>query len=139
MKRTPMKPRSRTLSRSSGIAKKNAKRRQSEFQRTYHSKARVAFVKGLPCVVCGISPCDNAHIEGGGMGRKADYDKIVPLCRVPADHPFGPGYSRGHHSRFHDVGVKTFAADYRLDLPALAAETERKWQAHCAARRTTET
>lgn len=39
MKRTPIK-------------KRNAKRRASEFARCYHSRARVAFVKSMPCLYC---------------------------------------------------------------------------------------
>ena len=50
------------------------------------------WIKNLECLACAaISPflgdatrgeCDNAHVETDGMGRKADYDKIVPLCRT---------------------------------------------------------
>ena len=58
----------------------NPKRRQSEFARTYHSKARVAWVKAQPCVVCGNTPSENAHVDNGGAGRKAGYQHIVPLC-----------------------------------------------------------
>lgn len=68
MKRTKLKP-------------VNRKRRQSEFCRCYHSRARVAWVKSLHCVWCGVAGCDNAHTETDGMGRKAGYETIVPLCR----------------------------------------------------------
>jgi hypothetical protein len=117
------------------MKKVNRKRKLSEFARCYHSRARVLFVKNLPCVVCGLMRCDNAHIEGGGAGRKADYDKIIPLCCVPSDHPCSPGYARGHHGLFHQIGVESFVAAYpglRLDLPALAAETEARWQEYAS-------
>jgi len=65
------------------INKVNPVRRAREFARCYGSKARVAFIKTLACVVCGATPSDNAHIHGSksGMGRKADYADIIPLCR----------------------------------------------------------
>lgn len=59
----------------------NTKRRKSEFARCYHSKARVEWVKGFPCVECTKGPSENAHIASrAGAGRKGDYAKIVPLC-----------------------------------------------------------
>lgn len=64
------------------IRKVNPKRRKSEFARTYHSKERVAFVRGLKCSACGVvGYSENAHVLGnGGMSRKADYTTIAPLC-----------------------------------------------------------
>lgn len=126
IRKSPMK-------RGGRIKPVNRKRRQSEFARCYHSRERVAFVKALPCLVCRRGPCDNAHIETGGMGRKADYTKIVPLCSMGADDPFGPGYPKGHHGFFHQIGRESFVTCYpklALDLEAAAAETERLWQGH---------
>lgn len=101
---------SKPIARSGPPKKRNAKRRVTEFARCYHSRKRVLFVKGLPCIICGHGPCDNAHIENGGAGRKADYAKIVPLCCMPMDHPYSPGYPRGHHGELHRIGVKSFLA-----------------------------
>ena len=68
-RRTPVKPVNRT-------------RKASTFARCYGSKARVAFVQSLPCLLCGRTPSDNAHLHGyGGMGTKGPYDTIIPLCR----------------------------------------------------------
>lgn len=52
----------------------------SETRRIYGSKARVAWVKSLPCAGCNRGPCINAHTESGGTGRKADHTTIIPLC-----------------------------------------------------------
>jgi hypothetical protein len=62
---------------------KPKKRSASEFARIYGSKARVEWVKNLPCV-CGCMrwPCDNAHSENEGKGRKGHHRTIVPLARV---------------------------------------------------------
>jgi hypothetical protein len=98
------------------------KRSSGEFARIYGSKARVAWVKRQPCIApfCSLwqlAGCENAHIETGGMGRKADADKIVPACRR-------------HHALMHSEGVAWFAFNYALDLPALAMETDKSWRAY---------
>lgn len=110
------------------VKKRNAKRRLDEWQRTYHSKARVEFVAALPCVVAGVcsnpethvGPSDNAHIVGGGMGRKADYDTIIPLCRKC-------------HQYLHTSGARHFARAYQISLGTYAALTEERWRARCDA------
>jgi hypothetical protein len=79
MKRSAMKPRSVPLKRGGRIKPK--KRSAAEFTRIYGSKARVAWIKAQPCLVCHRSPCDNAHTVTGGTGRKAGFETIVPLCR----------------------------------------------------------
>lgn len=78
MKRTPLKRKSKLTARKRIKAKP---RTNVEFQRVYGSKRRVAYIKELPCVACGGGPCENAHIKSGGMGRKADYREIIPLCQ----------------------------------------------------------
>lgn len=78
MKRTPLKRKTALKAKTRPRAKP---RSNLEFQRVYGSKRRVEFIKHLPCAVCGKTPCENAHTKSGGMGRKADYTTIVPLCR----------------------------------------------------------
>jgi hypothetical protein len=58
----------------------NKKRKKSEWARAYHSEAFVRFTKSAPCAADGRTPCDAAHTESGGAGRKADWDTIIPLC-----------------------------------------------------------
>lgn len=95
------------------------KRRAKEFDRCYHSGDRVRFIRGLPCVVCYRQPSENAHIKNGGMGRKSAYTNIVPLCAF-------------HHGQFDawPAPLEDFEGHYMVDLTALAADTERLWQAH---------
>ena len=79
LRRTEMPRRRRSLARSP-IRKHS--RKPSETRRIYGPPARRAWVKSLPCIVCGHVPSENAHTENGGMGRKADYDTIAPMCRT---------------------------------------------------------
>ena len=138
MKKTPLRSRSAPLrsrepARGGGIARKtrikasNAKRRTSEFARCYHSRERVRFVKGLPCLVCNaLSPfigettrgrSDNAHVETDGAGRKADYDRIIPLCR-------------SHHTRYDEHRHPFDDEAARDAAKGMAAVVEAAWQSH---------
>jgi hypothetical protein len=98
---------------------RNRKRQQSEFARCYGSEERVEWVKALPCVVCGYGPCDNAHVIGGGISRKAGYESIVPLCSGP----------HGCHAELHRIGVKTFGRRNRIDLCQAAERIANAWNA----------
>lgn len=115
--RGPMKP------RTTRVKRVNRQRRASEFARCYGSKARVAWVKSLPCIVavCGVTPSENAHTVTGGMGRKADADTIAPLCH-------------SHHRFLHQRGVETFRRSFPLrhgwTLRDWAVEVERLWGAY---------
>lgn len=96
-------------------------RREREWERAYGSEARVRWVQSLPCLVhdCRGWPIDNAHIETGGTGRKADADRIVPLCRA---HHLGGDQS------LHRLGREGFEVLHGLDLEQEAAAVERRWR-----------
>lgn len=91
------------------------RRTKREFARIYGSKARVKWVQSLPCLLCENTPSQNAHIETGGTGRKADYDKIVPLCYWA-------------HRLLHTMGRSTFERCEKIDLAYHAAATQRQWE-----------
>lgn len=110
MKKTPFK-------RSGRIKPK--KRSAVEFARVYGSKARAAWVKSQMCFLCSDVPCENAHIVTGGMGRKAEYTKIVPMCKP-------------HHAMLHRMGRPSFERYMTTDLDALAEACEQRWQAFLA-------
>lgn len=84
-----------------------------EFRRIYGSKERVAFVQTLPCVICFARPSVNAHTASGGMGRKAGFESIVPLC---------------HHCHRiqHDRGWSALNV-VRDELQRLAKMTQERW------------
>lgn len=125
-----MKPRSsprrkKPLPKSTSFAKRGGKpkptnpaRRKKAFARAYGSKERVEFVKSLPCLVCGCSPSENAHVgkEGAGAGRKANADQIAALC------------SRCH-AELHRMGAESFERQYKTHLETLMRFTEFRWLA----------
>lgn len=94
--------------------KDRAQRRAEEFARTYGSPERVLEVRRMPCSVpgCQWGPSENCHVVNGGMGRKADYRFIVPLC----PH---------HHRELHTQGMQTFERKHDLNLLNIAANTSR--------------
>lgn len=133
MKRSKPLARTSRLARGARIKAVNRPRRASEFQRCYHSRERVRWVKGLGCLVClTVSPlfytmsagkCDNAHVGGnGGMGRKGPYTEIVPLCRK-------------HHRLFDEHRFPCDVPELRGWLLKMAGTIETHWQAHLNATR----
>jgi len=106
VKRTPLK-------------KTNPKRRAASFDRAYGSTERVEWVQRQPCVNCGKTPSENAHVRTGGTSRKADACWIAPLCAVC-------------HADLHQFGIKTFQTVMGLDLDHEAAITDARWEVSVA-------
>jgi hypothetical protein len=75
------------------------------------------FVRERPCIICGTSPCDAAHIKmadgrigkpmSSNLGMKADDRFTLPLCRK-------------HHERQHQVAEREFWEWYRIDAVLIA-------------------
>lgn len=110
MKRTPLKRKTKLVAKTKPKAKK---RTTSDFARVYGSKARVEWVKSQPCVACHSGPCENAHIKSGGVGRKADFTQIVPLC--------ASCHRIQHQKGWKAIGFNAARLDY------LAFQTQFKW------------
>lgn len=118
------------IARSKPVPKK--KRTPSEFARIYGSKARVAWVKALPCAACGYAgPVlrENAHTKTGGVGRKADARWVAPLCVTRPSH-LRPNRVEGCHNLLHRVGRQTLELQTNVHLETAAGRTELAWQAH---------
>jgi hypothetical protein len=96
-----------------------ARSKAEKFAYQFHSAERVEWMNWNPCVICGSTPCDNAHSTTGGTGNKAHYSKIVPLCRVHHDE---------YDGRLHKGGKKTFQKKYGVDLEILSAMYQDRWQ-----------
>lgn len=116
MRRRKLLPRKASLRPKTPMRKVNTARKAKEWQRAYGSPERCDFVNWYGCVVCGYTPCENAHLENDGMGRKANYDLIVPLCPT--------------HHREQEGRTQAFQRDHDIDLYALAAQVEREWQSY---------
>jgi len=128
MRKTPLRPSRSPLSRRSPLPRVNRARKQTEFQRTYGSRARVKFVKSLPCSACGVRGLsENAHVCGpAGLGRKGAATTIAPLCGMY----FGlAGASIGCH-RLFDEYPAAFATRFpRFERVKAAADTAARWLA----------
>ncbi len=106
---------SRPIPRRKPVKRVNVKRKASEFARCYGSRERVKWVKSLGCDMCGLRPSENAHTVTDGMGRKAGYETIVPLCRL-------------HHQNY-DEHRGVFGHDWgRAIVKRQAIEVEKDWQ-----------
>ena len=116
------------------IAARNVKRHKTEWARAYHSAARVAFVKSLPCAFTGEDGYplrENAHTVSGGMGRKGPYTSIIPATREVhrLAHRKGWRYVLTAYPNTRLVVLSDDAtASVRDVLAALAADTEQRWQ-----------
>jgi hypothetical protein len=105
----------------------NPARRAKSFARTYGSKERCDWISSLPCAWCVLRglvrisrPSDNAHSEGGGgMGRKADYTTVLPMCRR-------------HHEQYDQHRAPFDRPIPRAAIKILAERTEAAWQERCA-------
>jgi hypothetical protein len=91
-----------------------AEKRAREFDRKYGSEARVLWIIAQRSVVSGERPCVNAHVKGGGMGRKADFRWIVPL-------------TAREHDELHRVGKPAFQDKYAIDLGETARRIAAEW------------
>ena len=95
--------------------KKSDAKRALEFLRCFGGDRRVSWVRSLRCSVCDKTPCENAHVRGGGTSRRAGACWIVPLCKT-------------HHTEIHQHGANTFEIKYRVSLDVRAALTETLWR-----------
>lgn len=91
------------IRRRTPLRQRNSSRKADAYARDFGEEAEA--VRGMPCLACGLTPSDPAHVRsrGAGGGR---FD-IVPLCRA-------------HHQEQHQHGIQTFAARHGLDLRAKA-------------------
>jgi hypothetical protein len=131
MKRSWMPRRTTPMARGSTLARSRMKhhaRTAVETARTHGDAEFRAWMKRQPCVICGRTPSDAAHIASGGVGRKDDVARTVPLCSDAI------GYV-GHHSEYDGRsragGKRTFLLKYQLardDLLQLAADTHARYR-----------
>jgi hypothetical protein len=59
--------------------------------RSDHSVSLIELIRTLPCLACGITPCDAHHVKTRGAGGQDTADNLMPLCRE-------------HHTLLHTIG-----------------------------------
>ena len=94
-------------------------RKQSERERIYGPTGFLDWLHKLPCLVCGHRGDIHAHHTphpSSGMGRRADWVALVPICSA-------------HHRMIHDIGQKRVAAMAGLDWARAAARVQAAWEA----------
>lgn len=65
----------------------------------------LAFIRLLPCMICGVRPAQAAHVRrgtDGGIGTKPSDKFSLPLCAI-------------HHDAQHANGELSFWSHYRID------------------------
>lgn len=102
------------------VKRVNRKRKAAEWKRAYGSKERVEWVHRQDCILRSVDslcqlPSEAAHVGNGGMGRKTDAYRIVPLCT-------------DHHRELHQSGRRTFEWRYGISLADYALRTDARWQ-----------
>lgn len=76
------------------------------------TRKELAAFRKRPCLACGDSPSDVAHIRSKGAGGKSADCDVIPLCRI-------------HHITQHAHGWKKFFSMH----PNVQSEIERKgWE-----------
>lgn len=122
-----------TISKPSGSPRKQPKKKRtkSEKERIYGPPGYVEWIHDQPCIACGVVGFSEvAHIRTGGLSRKDDWIRTVPLC---ASHPirvnerFVNELFPGHHRVLHHLGRQPFERYYALNLDTCAAETQLAW------------
>ncbi len=90
----------------------------------WRSRAHCDFVRSHECCVPGCvgRPIEVAHLRNGsdaGMARKPSDFYTISACRF-------------HHDQQHNIGEKSFASMYQIDLHALAQAfseaSPKKWE-----------
>jgi hypothetical protein len=105
-------PKTGQLARKTPMVKRNRKRKAKRFVSDFGGAEYVAFIKSLPCAICGVQGfSEAAHVRSRGAGGKAD--SLVPLCGTRIN-------AFGCHA-FFDLRNPTVRA-HKERLTVLAAE-----------------
>ena len=102
------------IKRSKRVNPINGKRAKTKFARNFGSVERVTAIQAMNCVVCGRTPCQNAHVTARGMGGyNGSYQDVIPLCP-------------SCHREQGELGNRRFADKHGISYEAAIAETRRK-------------
>ena len=77
----------------------------------------LAWIRTLPSVISGRTPCDACHTgEDGGMATKASDASCVPM-------------TRDEHQEYHRIGKRAFERLHGVRFAAIARALRRAWKA----------
>jgi hypothetical protein len=78
----------------------------------------LAWIRTLPCLVCGASRgIEASHTGPHGLGQKSPDTSAIPLCTR---------HHRTGNDSYHKLGPRKFAELHNLDIPAIVARLNRK-------------
>jgi len=102
-----------------GIPRKPPKRATKSTGPARNARYR-AWIRSLPCCLCGLEPAGEAAHTGrdGGMGQKASDYSCVPLCR---------NCHTQNADSYHRLGRAEFERRHRVDLADLVIRLNRHW------------
>ena len=93
--------------------------RKSKYARRVRDHAYLAWIRSLPCLICGSGPAEAAHLAARAFGQKCSDRETGPLCAW--DHRLGP------HS--HHVLGRMFWKHHGIDRTRLIRELNESYQA----------
>ena len=84
--------------------------------KTYRNPKYLAWIRTLPCMVCGSIPSTAAHIGTSNFGIKPPDNMVVPLC---SEHHYLQEYHKGDFIKTAhiDTELKTFESITGRKLP----------------------
>jgi hypothetical protein len=78
----------------------------------------LAWIRTLPCVVCGTTRgIEASHTGPHGLGQKSPDSSAIPLCSK---------HHRTGTSSYHKLGARRFAQVHDLDIPAIVGRLNLK-------------
>jgi hypothetical protein len=128
IRKTPIRRSSKPIPRSR--PRKVGPNKARNWKRAYGSKARVEFVKSLPCAACGVvGYSENAHLPPkgeAGTGYKADSRFIAPMCGLHPTRSIPEGVPGCHE--MYDEDRSWFRGMFPdFDAEKACEATERAW------------
>ncbi len=91
--------------------------RKSKYARRRRHRAYLAWIRSLPCLLCGGGPAEAAHLGTRAFGQKCSDRETGPLCAW--DHRVGPHSHHAlgrrfweHHGLDRDTLIRTLNERY---------------------------
>jgi hypothetical protein len=91
---------------------------QSRMPRSVRNPKYLAWIRTLPCLVCGARRgIEASHTGPHGLGQKSPDTSAIPLCTK---------HHRTGKDSYHKLGPRKFAELHKLDIPAIVSRLNQK-------------